>query len=101
VVSLRSKPKLLLQFFEGNGGGYEIRAFRADGSVQLIVNDDSFAYFGGLSYASSPARLPWLPATGMGGLKTARDSFRMKSDAASNHIVCSSRTPSVVLNRAK
>jgi len=58
VLSLGPEPRLLLHFFEGNGGGYEVRDLKGDGSLQLIMNDDSFSYFGGLSYASSPARLP-------------------------------------------
>jgi hypothetical protein len=58
VLSLGPEPELLLHFFEGNGGGYEIRDLKGDGSLQLIMNDDSFSYYGGLPYAWSPARLP-------------------------------------------
>jgi len=58
VLSLRSHPKLLLQFFAGNADGYEIRDLKADGNLQVILGDDSFAYFGGLSFASSPSLLP-------------------------------------------
>jgi hypothetical protein len=49
---------LLVEFFAGNAGGYEISDLNGDGNLQLILGDDSFAYFGGLSYASSPASLP-------------------------------------------
>jgi hypothetical protein len=66
VLSLRSEPKLLMRFFEGNGGGYEVRDLKGDGHLQLILNDDSFAYFGGLSYAGSPARLPLVACYGHG-----------------------------------
>ncbi len=58
VLSLRSPPRLLLQFFAGNAHSYEIRDLKGDGNLELILGDDSFAYFGGLPYAWSPA---WLP----------------------------------------
>jgi hypothetical protein len=57
VVSLMFEPKLLLQFFAGNGG-CAIEDLKADGSVQLNCDDDSFAYFGGLCFACSPTSLP-------------------------------------------
>lgn len=58
VLSLRPQPKLLLQFFAGNANGYEIRDLNAAGTPELILGDDSFAYFGELCYACSPH---WLP----------------------------------------
>jgi hypothetical protein len=57
VLSLRSQPKLPLQFFAGNGS-YEIRDLKGNGMQEFILGDDSFSYFGGLSYAGSPS---WLP----------------------------------------
>lgn len=58
VLSLGSWPQLLLQYFAGNASSYEVRDLKANGRLELIMGDDSFAYFGGLSYAGSPA---WLP----------------------------------------
>jgi hypothetical protein len=58
IVSLGSLPQLLLQYFAGNAHTYEIHHLKGNGKVELMMGDDSFAYFGGLSYAGSPA---WLP----------------------------------------
>lgn len=75
VLSLTSEPKLLLQCDEGNGEGYQVRDLKADGSLQLILNDDSFAYFGGLSYASSPSRLPLVACYGDGSFEDCTKEF--------------------------
>ncbi len=58
VLSLGSKPKVPLKFNGGNASSYELRDVKGDGSLQLVLSDDSFAYFGGLCYACSPH---WLP----------------------------------------
>jgi len=58
VLSLRSEPKLLLQFLAGHDGGYDIRDLKGTGTLQLILGDDTFSYFGGLSFAGSPSLLP-------------------------------------------
>ena len=51
-------PRLLLTYEGGNATGVEVRDIDGDGRKELILGDDSFAYFGDLGFAGSPARLP-------------------------------------------
>lgn len=58
VWTLGSSPKLVLDYESGNAGGFELRDLDGSGRTELVVGDDSFAYFGDLSYECSPAYLP-------------------------------------------
>jgi hypothetical protein len=58
VFALGEKPQKLLEYPAGNAGGYEVKDLDGDGRQELVLGDDSFAYFGDLSYAASPRNLP-------------------------------------------
>jgi hypothetical protein len=58
VWALGEKPQKLLEYPAGNAGGFELRDLDADGRQELLLGDDSFAYFGDLCYACSPDHLP-------------------------------------------
>jgi hypothetical protein len=51
--------RLLAGFDANNTGIHEVRDLNRDGRMEIITDDDSFAYFDGLSYAGSP-RLPMI-----------------------------------------
>lgn len=58
VYALGEKPRLLLFYEANNAAGAEVRDINGDGRRELILGDDTFAYFDDLSYAASPASLP-------------------------------------------
>jgi hypothetical protein len=60
VWALGAKPTKLLEFPGGNAGGFELLDLDGDGRRELLVGDDSFAYFGDLCYACSPSRVPMI-----------------------------------------
>ncbi len=51
-------PRQILEYEAGNAGGFELRDLDGDGRLELLLGDDSFAYFDDLSYAASPNSLP-------------------------------------------
>jgi hypothetical protein len=59
VWALEAKaPRKILEYEAGNSGGFELRDLDGDGRLELLLGDDSFAYFGDLSYADSPNVVP-------------------------------------------
>jgi hypothetical protein len=58
IWSLGVSPRQLLEYESGNAAGFELRDLNGDGRVELVVGDDSFAYFDDLCYACSPSHLP-------------------------------------------
>jgi hypothetical protein len=58
VYALAEKPRLLLLYEANNAMGVEVRDIMGDGRRELILGDDSFAYFDDLSYTESPRSLP-------------------------------------------
>jgi hypothetical protein len=66
-------PRKTLEYEGGNAGGFELRDLDGNGRLELLLGDDSFAYFDDLAYAYSPRRFPliacsaaagWLDCTG-------------------------------------
>jgi hypothetical protein len=58
VWALDQKPRKLLEYPAGNAGGFERRDLDGDGRQELLLGDDTFAYFGDLCYACSPSNVP-------------------------------------------
>jgi hypothetical protein len=58
VWTLGARPTQALEYEAGHAAGFEARDLDGDGRLELIVGDDSFAFFDDLSYASSPSSLP-------------------------------------------
>ncbi|MGE5362004.1 MAG: hypothetical protein ACM3NQ_23560 [Bacteroidales bacterium] len=58
VYALADTPRLLLSYEANNAGGVEVRDINGDGRRELILGDDSLAYFDDLCYACSPSHLP-------------------------------------------
>jgi hypothetical protein len=58
VWALGASPKPLLEYDSGNAAGFEVRDLDGDGRRELVIGDDSFAYFDDLCYACSPSHLP-------------------------------------------
>jgi len=58
VYSLGDAPRQLLLYEANNAMGVEVRDIDGDGRRELILGDDTFAYFDDLCYACSPAHLP-------------------------------------------
>lgn len=55
VFGLGAKPRLLLLYQANHAPGAEARDIDGDGRAELILGDDTFAYFDDLSHAASPA----------------------------------------------
>jgi hypothetical protein len=51
-------PRKILEYEAGNAGGFELRDLDGSGRQELLLGDDSFAYFDDLSYAVAPNALP-------------------------------------------
>ncbi len=51
-------PKLLLVYQANNAMGAQVRDLDGDGRKELLLGDDTFAYFDDLCYACSPSFLP-------------------------------------------
>ena len=60
-------PRKILEYEAGNAGGFELRDFDGNGRLELLLGDDSFAYFDDLSYAHSPRRFPLIACGGATG----------------------------------
>ncbi len=58
IVSLRPTVRLLLHYYAGNGGDFELVDLNQDGRPELVLIDDRFAYFDDLCFACSPAGMP-------------------------------------------
>lgn len=58
VLALKPSVRLLLNYEAGHAGGIEIRDLDRDRRPELILYDDSFAYFDDLCFACSPAGIP-------------------------------------------
>jgi hypothetical protein len=60
-------PRKILEYEAGNAGGFDVRDLDGNGRLELLLGDDSFAYFDDLSYAYSPRRLPLVACSGATG----------------------------------
>jgi hypothetical protein len=60
-------PRKILEYEAGNAGGFEVRDLDGNGRLELLLGDDSFAYFDDLSYACSPRRFPLVACSGATG----------------------------------
>jgi hypothetical protein len=58
VYALADTARLVLLYEGNNAMGAEVRDINGDGRHELLLGDDTFAYFDDLSYTRSPARLP-------------------------------------------
>jgi hypothetical protein len=58
VFALEAAPRLILLYEGNNAQGVEVRDINGDGLPELLLGDDTFAYFGDLCPACAPARLP-------------------------------------------
>ena len=60
-------PRKILEYEAGNAGGFELLDVDGNGRLELLLGDDSFAYFDDLSYAHSPRRFPLVACSGATG----------------------------------
>jgi len=60
-------PRKILEYEAGNAGGFDVRDLDGNGRLELVLGDDSFAYFDDLSYAYSPRRIPLIACSGATG----------------------------------
>jgi hypothetical protein len=60
-------PRKILEYEAGNSGGFELRDLDGNGRLELLLGDDSFAYFDDLAYAYSPRRFPLVACSGATG----------------------------------
>ncbi len=58
IVTLVPGIRLVLRYPAGNAGGFDIVDINRDGRPELVLGDDSFAYFDDLCYACSPSEMP-------------------------------------------
>ncbi len=58
VLSLNAQVRLLLRYATGNAGSADIADLNKDGRLELVLGDDSFAYFDDLCFACSPSGIP-------------------------------------------
>jgi hypothetical protein len=58
VWSLGAALKPVLEYESGNAAGFELRDLDNDGRVELLLGDDTFAFYDDLSYAAAPRYLP-------------------------------------------
>jgi hypothetical protein len=70
-------PRKILEYEAGNAGGFDARDLDGDGRLELVLGDDSFAYFDDLSYAHSPRRFPLVACCSAAGW---RDCTRQYPD---------------------
>jgi hypothetical protein len=75
VWALEKKPRKLLEYAAGNAGGFELKDLDGDGRQELLLGDDSFAYFGDLCYACSPSQLPLVACSGDRGFQDCTRKF--------------------------
>jgi hypothetical protein len=68
-------PRKILEYPAGNAGGFELRDLDGDGRKELLLGDDSFAYFGDLCYACSPTRLPMVACSTEKGYQDCTRKF--------------------------
>jgi hypothetical protein len=69
VWALEKKPRKILEYDAGNAGGFELKDLDGDGRQELVLGDDSFAYFGDLCYACSPSQMPMVACSTAKGLE--------------------------------
>ncbi len=58
IATLVPSIRLVLRYQAGNAGGFDIVDLNHDGRPELVLGDDSFAYFDDLCYACSPSEMP-------------------------------------------
>jgi len=68
-------PRKVLEYDAGNAGGFELRDLDGNDRLELLLGDDSFAYFDDLSYACSPRRLPLVACSGPAGWSDCTRQF--------------------------
>jgi hypothetical protein len=86
VYALADAPRLLLLYEGNNAEGVEVRDLNGDARRELVLGDDSFAYFDDLCYACSPANLPLVACFAGGRFEDCTRQFpdllRARRDAA-------------------
>jgi hypothetical protein len=75
VWALESSPRQILEYESGNASGFELRDLNGDGRMELVVGDDSFAYFDDLCYACSPSQLPFVACATDSGFEDCTKRF--------------------------
>lgn len=73
--ALGTSPRQILQFAGGNADGFELRDLDGDGRMELLIGDDSFAYFDDLCYACSPSHLPMVACYADGAFQDCTRRF--------------------------
>jgi hypothetical protein len=68
-------PRKILEYEAGNAGGFAVRDLDGNGRQELVLGDDSFAYFDDLSYAYSPRRIPLIACSGATGWRDCTRQF--------------------------
>jgi hypothetical protein len=58
VWSLGDELKPVLDYESGNAAGFELRDLDGDGRLELLLGDDTFAFYDDLSYAAAPRSVP-------------------------------------------
>jgi len=58
VWALGAKPQKLIEYAAGHAAGFALRDLDGDGRQELLVGDDTFAFYGDLCDTCAPGRLP-------------------------------------------
>lgn len=75
VWSLGDTLKPVLEYESGNAEGFALQDLDGDARTELLLGDDSFAFYGDLSYASSPRRLPLVACLTIAGFQDCTARF--------------------------
>jgi hypothetical protein len=76
VWALESKaPRKVLEYAAGNAGEFESKDLDGDGQPELLLGDDTFAYFDDLCYACSPSQLPLVACAVEKGFQDCTQKF--------------------------
>jgi hypothetical protein len=86
-------PRKSLEYPAGNAGGFELRDLDADGRQELLLGDDTFAYFADLCYACSPSSLPMVVCSTEKGFQDCTQKFPDFLRAALDRYAARLKTP--------
>lgn len=75
VYDLGKMPRLLLVYEGNNAIGVAVRDIDGDGRRELVLGDDTFAYFDDLCFACSPTPLPLVACTADGRVQDCTAKF--------------------------
>jgi hypothetical protein len=75
VWTLGPTPAQVLEYEAGNAGGFELRDLDGDGRAELLVGDDSFAFYDDLCYACAPRYLPLVACLADGAFRDCTKRF--------------------------